>query len=68
MISGFLIAGRAISRHGSLAAIDIRSFYVYRASRILPLLLALLALLSLLHLLGFPAMSLTSRDSRSVAR
>ncbi|MCB1599853.1 MAG: acyltransferase [Xanthomonadales bacterium] len=54
VISGFLIAGRAISRHGSLAAIDIRSFYVYRASRILPLLLALLALLSLLHLLGVP--------------
>ncbi len=33
--------------HGRLAAIDIRSFYVYRASRILPLLLALLALLLL---------------------
>ncbi|MGE4071608.1 MAG: acyltransferase family protein [Lysobacterales bacterium] len=54
VISGFLIAGRAIGRYGSLAGIDVRNFYVYRASRILPLLLALLAVLSLLHLLGVP--------------
>jgi peptidoglycan/LPS O-acetylase OafA/YrhL len=54
VISGFLIAGRAIARHGSLATIDMRNFYVYRASRILPLLLALLLVLSLMHLFGVP--------------
>lgn len=54
VISGFLIAKRTLERHGTLAAIDLRSFYVQRASRILPLLLALLLLLAGLHLAGVP--------------
>jgi peptidoglycan/LPS O-acetylase OafA/YrhL len=54
VISGFLIAKRAIERHGTLGSIDVRNFYVHRASRILPLLLALLATLSVLHLIGVP--------------
>jgi len=51
-ISGFLIAGHAIGRWGGLARPQLRAFYVRRAARILPLLLALLAVLSLLHLAG----------------
>lgn len=52
VISGFLIAGHSIGRWGSLAHADLRTFYVRRAARILPLLAALLAVLSLLHLVG----------------
>lgn len=52
VVSGFLIAGHAIARWGTLARPDLRAFYLLRASRILPLLLALLAVLSLLHLAG----------------
>lgn len=54
VISGFLIASRVIARYGRLQAIDARRFYVQRAARILPLLLALLLVLSLLHLAGVP--------------
>lgn len=54
VVSGFLIAGRAFDQYGSLQAIDLRHFYVQRASRILPLLLALLCVLVPLHLLGVP--------------
>jgi peptidoglycan/LPS O-acetylase OafA/YrhL len=54
VISGFLIASRVIARYGRLAAIDARRFYVQRAARILPLLLALLLVLSLLHLAAVP--------------
>jgi len=52
VISGFLIAGNALRRWGSLAAIDARAFYARRFARIVPCLLALLAVLSVLHLLG----------------
>ena len=54
VISGFLIAGNALRRWGSLAAIDVRAFYARRFARIVPCLLALLAVLSVLHLLGLP--------------
>jgi len=54
VISGFLIAKRTLERYGTLGAIDLRSFYVQRASRILPLLLALLMVLTVLHLIGLP--------------
>lgn len=54
VISGFLIAGNALRRWGSLAAIDARAFYARRFTRIVPCLLALLAVLSALHLLGVP--------------
>ena len=52
VISGFLIAGNALRRWGSLAAIDARAFYARRFARIVPCLLALLAVLGVLHLLG----------------
>ena len=52
VISGFLIAGNALRRWGSLAAIDVRTFYTRRFARIVPCLLALLLVLSVLHQLG----------------
>ena len=54
VISGFLIARRALERYGSLRAVDWRGFYLQRASRILPLLLALMLVLSVLHWAGVP--------------
>lgn len=54
VVSGFLIALRTLQREGTLAAIDARAFYVRRAARILPCLLALVAVLSALHLAGVP--------------
>jgi peptidoglycan/LPS O-acetylase OafA/YrhL len=52
VISGFLIAGNAIERWGSLARIELKAFYVRRFARIVPCLLALLAVLAVLHRLG----------------
>ena len=52
VISGFLIAGNALRRSGSLSNIDLRAFYARRFSRIAPCLLLLVAVLSLLHLAG----------------
>ena len=52
VISGFLIAGHALRRWGSLGQIDIRAFYARRFARIVPCLLALVVLLSALDLLG----------------
>ncbi len=52
VVSGFLIAGHSIGRWGGLHRADLRAFYVRRAARILPLLLALLGVLSVLHLAG----------------
>jgi peptidoglycan/LPS O-acetylase OafA/YrhL len=54
VISGFLIATNSIERWGSLGAIDTRAFYVRRAARIVPCLVALVALLSVLHLANVP--------------
>ncbi|MFT3762687.1 MAG: acyltransferase [Pseudoxanthomonas sp.] len=54
VISGFLIATHSLRRWGTLAAIDLRAFYVRRLARIAPCLLLLLAVLSAMHLLGVP--------------
>lgn len=54
VISGFLIASHTIARWGSLANIDVRAFYVRRAARILPCLLALVAVLAAMHGAGVP--------------
>jgi peptidoglycan/LPS O-acetylase OafA/YrhL len=51
VISGFLIAGNALRRWGSLERIDMRAFYARRFARIVPCLLALIGVLSVLHLL-----------------
>lgn len=52
VISGFLIAGNALQRWGSLARIEPKAFYARRFARIAPCLVALVAVLAVLHLLG----------------
>lgn len=52
VISGFLITSHALHRWGTLAQIDVRAFYVRRASRILPTLSLVVLVLALLHLGG----------------
>ncbi len=52
-ISGFLIAGNALQRWGSLDRINIKAFYARRFARIIPCLLLLVLVLSVLHLAGF---------------
>ena len=52
VISGFLIAGNALERWGSLARIEPGAFYARRFARIVPCLLALVAVLAMLHGLG----------------
>ena len=54
VISGFLIATNSMQRWGSLGTIDVRAFYVRRASRIVPCLLALVVILSALDLAHIP--------------
>ncbi|MEZ5462849.1 acyltransferase family protein [Dokdonella sp.] len=64
VISGFLIAGNALERWGSLERIDLRTFYVRRGARILPCLVLLVAVLSVLHLAGVPNFTIdTERQS-----
>ena len=52
VISGFLITGLSLRRWGSLASVDIGSFYRLRFARIAPCLLLLLVILTALHLAG----------------
>ncbi|WP_086641308.1 acyltransferase family protein [Acetobacter tropicalis] len=54
VISGFLITSNALARWGSLAALNVRSFYAFRIARILPCLLLLLAVVNSLALAGLP--------------
>jgi peptidoglycan/LPS O-acetylase OafA/YrhL len=54
VISGFLIASNSMARWGCLGAVRMRSFYVRRAARIVPCLIALVAILSVLHLTRIP--------------
>ena len=49
VISGFLITSISIRRWGSLPQVSLRGFYLYRFSRIAPLLFLLLAVLCTLH-------------------
>lgn len=52
VISGFLITTNTLTRWGSVDRVVVRDFYVRRAARILPCLLALIGVLSVLHLAG----------------
>ncbi|HEY8327222.1 MAG TPA: acyltransferase [Rhodanobacter sp.] len=67
VISGFLIAGNALRRWGSLEQIDMRAFYARRFARIVPCLLALVVVLSVLHLLAVPDYTIT-RAGQSLPR
>lgn len=52
VVSGFLITQRSLAQYGALSALDWRSFYKARFSRIFPLLALLLVVLTGLHFLG----------------
>jgi peptidoglycan/LPS O-acetylase OafA/YrhL len=54
VISGFLITGNVVRRYGSLAAVDMRNFYLLRLFRLGPLLLLMLAVITLLWAAGIP--------------
>jgi len=66
VISGFLIAGNALRRWGSLERIDLGAFYARRFARIVPCLLALIGVLSVLHLLAVPDYTI-NRPGQSLA-
>jgi peptidoglycan/LPS O-acetylase OafA/YrhL len=59
VISGFLITSYSLQRWGSLANINIRTFYVYRFARIFPALLVALFTIVLLGCFGLPYFSNT---------
>lgn len=61
VVSGYLITTSSIQRFGSIGAIRLRDFYVYRASRILPLLVLLTVLNLGLMYAGAPDFAL-NRD------
>ena len=67
VISGFLIAGNALKRWGSLERIELRAFYARRFARIVPCLLVLLAVLSALHWSGAQDYVI-HRDGQSLPR
>jgi peptidoglycan/LPS O-acetylase OafA/YrhL len=67
VISGFLIAGNALRRWGSLERIDMRAFYARRFARIVPCLLVLVGVLSVLHLAGLHDYTI-SRAGQSLPR
>ena len=55
VVSGYLITSNTLRRFGSLAAIDMRAFYVMRAARILPPLVLAVLIIVTLGLLGVPS-------------
>lgn len=59
VVSGFLITSTIIQRWGHPAALDLRTFYVLRLARILPLLLIALGVIVLLGTAGWPYFSNT---------
>jgi peptidoglycan/LPS O-acetylase OafA/YrhL len=52
VISGFLITSNVLRRYGSLAAVNIKNFYLLRLFRLGPLLLLMLAIITVLWLAG----------------
>jgi peptidoglycan/LPS O-acetylase OafA/YrhL len=61
VVSGFLITSITLRRWGSLAAVNVRDFYLLRVARIAPLLLALLVTLSALHFARLPDFVVSTR-------
>jgi len=68
VISGFLITTHTLGRWGALHRIDALAFWVRRAARILPCLLALVAVLSVLHLLNVQGYVIWREGNRCQAR
>jgi peptidoglycan/LPS O-acetylase OafA/YrhL len=55
VVSGYLITSNTLRRFGTLGAMNVRSFYVMRAARILPPLLLAVLIVVALGLLGVPS-------------
>jgi peptidoglycan/LPS O-acetylase OafA/YrhL len=54
VISGFLITSNVLRRYGSLAAVNMKNFYLLRLFRLGPLLLLMLAIITALWAAGVP--------------
>jgi len=54
VVSGFLITSRVLHRYGSLAAVDMKNFYLLRLFRLGPLLMLMLVVITVLWLAGLP--------------
>lgn len=52
VISGFLITRHALQRHGSLAQIRLKDFYIRRVARIIPCLVLLVVMVTALGVMG----------------
>ncbi|WP_130802269.1 acyltransferase family protein [Acinetobacter ihumii] len=52
VISGFLITQHTLRRHGSLAQIQLKDFYIRRVARIMPCLILLVAMVTILGCFG----------------
>ena len=61
VISGYLITSTTMKRYGTLAAVDVPSFYAFRFARIVPCLVLALALIVGLGALGQPAFTNTAK-------
>jgi len=55
VISGFLITSNNLLRYGRLQSVDLRQFYAFRFSRIIPPLILALTVIVVLGLLGVPS-------------
>lgn len=63
VISGFLITQHTLKRHGELAQIKLKDFYVRRIARIIPCLVLLITMVTLLGSLGLkPFINQTPND------
>ncbi len=65
VLSGYLITQTVLQRYGRLPAIDVREFYVLRASRILPTLLLLVGVNLVAMTLSLPGFELSPKFSLS---
>lgn len=62
-VSGYLITSTSLRRWGSLAQIDLRTFYLYRFARIMPCLLLALAIIVALGSFDVPFFSNSDGDA-----
>ncbi|MCG8330738.1 MAG: acyltransferase [Chitinophagales bacterium] len=62
-LSGYLITSSILKRWNSLSNISLKTFYWFRFSRIIPLLLTLVFVLSALHLLNIPGFTINTEQT-----
>ena len=62
-LSGFLITSSILKKWGDLAKIELKTFYLLRFSRIIPLLILLLIVLSILHIANIEGFVINSEQT-----